>query len=180
MTRASIVFSAALILVAGMANAQNAQPYAGMQTRPLKALSDEQIADLEAGRGMVLALAAELNGYPGPAHVLELADRLKLGRDQRRAVEAIHARMQAAAQALGREIVARESELDAAFAAGRIDGATLAAQTGTIAALIGRLRAVHLAAHLETRPLLSAEQIAAYVSLRGYGGDKTPDEHRHH
>ena len=46
-------------------------PYAGMQTRAIKALSDQQIADLRAGRGMGMALPAELNGYPGPAHVLE-------------------------------------------------------------------------------------------------------------
>ena len=41
---------------------QPAQPYAGMQTRQIKALSAEQIADLKAGRGMGLAMAAELNG----------------------------------------------------------------------------------------------------------------------
>ena len=49
-------------------------PYAGMQQRALKALSEDQIADLRAGKGMGLALAAELNGYPGPIHVLELCD----------------------------------------------------------------------------------------------------------
>ena len=37
-------------------------PYAGMQTRPIKALSEQQIADLSAGRGMGLALAAEHSG----------------------------------------------------------------------------------------------------------------------
>jgi hypothetical protein len=51
-------------------------PYSGMQTRSIKALSEQQVADLTAGRGMGLALAAELNGYPGPFHVLELADKL--------------------------------------------------------------------------------------------------------
>ena len=62
-------------------------PYAGMQTRPIKALSDQQIADLKAGRGMGLALAAELNGYPGPLHVLELADKLDLSAEQRSSVQ---------------------------------------------------------------------------------------------
>ena len=52
-------------------------PYAEMQGRSIKALSDQQIADLNTGRGMGLALAAELNGYPGPSHVLELADKLE-------------------------------------------------------------------------------------------------------
>jgi hypothetical protein len=58
-------------------------PYSGMETRSVKALS-EQIADLEAGRWMGLALAAELNGYPGPTHVLELAEALTLTSKQRR------------------------------------------------------------------------------------------------
>ena len=54
------------------------QPYAGLETRAIKTLSERQIADLNAGRGMGLALAAELNGYPGPMHAIELADRLNL------------------------------------------------------------------------------------------------------
>lgn len=53
------------VLVCGAASAQS--PYAGMQRRPIEALSEQQIADLKAGRGRGLALAAELNGYPGPA-----------------------------------------------------------------------------------------------------------------
>jgi len=67
---------AALLLTSAAAIAQT--PYAGMQTRPIKALSEQQVADLGAGRGTGLALAAELNGYPGPSHVLELADKLDL------------------------------------------------------------------------------------------------------
>ena len=58
-----------------------------METRPIKALSDQQVADLKAGRGMGLALAAELNGYPGPAHVLELSDKLGLTVEQRARVQ---------------------------------------------------------------------------------------------
>jgi len=65
-----IAFSAAT------ANTQSSQPYSVMQTRDVKALSEEQIADLKAGRGMGLALAAELNGYPGPKHLLELIPTL--------------------------------------------------------------------------------------------------------
>ena len=41
-------------------------PYAGQQTRAIKALSDDDIAALRAGEGMGMAKAAELNGYPGP------------------------------------------------------------------------------------------------------------------
>jgi hypothetical protein len=76
--------SAALstIVFSATAMAQH-QPYAGLQARPIKALSEQQVADLRAGRGMGLALAAELNGYPGPLHVLELSKELDLGQSQR-------------------------------------------------------------------------------------------------
>jgi hypothetical protein len=37
-----------------------------LEQRDIKTLSNQQIADLRAGRGMGLALAAELNGYAGP------------------------------------------------------------------------------------------------------------------
>jgi hypothetical protein len=42
--------------------------YAGQQTRAIKALSSQEEQDLRLGRGMGLAKAAELNGYPGPMH----------------------------------------------------------------------------------------------------------------
>jgi hypothetical protein len=170
-------------LLAAPATAQSGhQPYAGQEKRPIKALSNAEIADLIAGRGMGLAKAAELNGYPGPAHVLEHAAALGLDEAERAAVEAVRARMAAAAQALGREILARERELDAAFADARIDMAQLKAKTDEIAALMGRLRAVHLAAHIETKPMLTPEQIASYNALRGYSSaPATPhDPRRHH
>src|SRR5712692_2276537 len=72
-------------------------PYAGMQTRPIKALSEQQMADLAAGRGMGMALAAELNGYPGPVHVLELADKLNLSPDQRAGIQRLFDSMKAEA-----------------------------------------------------------------------------------
>ena len=82
--RTTALAAAALpaVLLPGIARAQTPQPYAGLETRRIKALSDQQIADLKAGRGMGLALAAELNGYPGPIHAIELADKLGLSPDQ--------------------------------------------------------------------------------------------------
>ena len=49
-----------------------ASPYAGQESRRIKSLSEQDIAELRAGRGWGLAKAAELNGMPGPAHLLEL------------------------------------------------------------------------------------------------------------
>src|SRR6266576_3318683 len=106
---------AALVLTS--ASATNAQtPYAGMQTRSIKALSEQQVADLGAGRGMGLALAAELNGYPGPSHVLELADKLELSADQRSHVQRLFDSMKAEAVPLGSRLIEQESDLDKQFA----------------------------------------------------------------
>src|SRR6266478_9941548 len=78
-----LVAATGVSLTIGNVAAQSTRPYAGLQARPIKALSAEQIADLKAGRGMSLALAAELNGYPAPRHVLELAEPLQLSAAQR-------------------------------------------------------------------------------------------------
>src|SRR3954469_25358405 len=85
---ATFTFTASLTA----ASAQH-QPYAGLDARPIKALSEQQIADLRTGRGMGLALAAELNGFPGPLHVLELADQLALSAEQRAKVQDLFAAM---------------------------------------------------------------------------------------
>jgi hypothetical protein len=61
--KALLAVSAVSLFYAAAALAQS--PYAGMQTRSVKALSDQQGTDLREGRGMGLARAAELDGYPG-------------------------------------------------------------------------------------------------------------------
>lgn len=154
-------------------------PYSGHESRAIKALSDREAADLLAGHGMGYALAAELNSYPGPLHVLELADRLGLTAEQRPRVDGIFLAMQAQAKTIGAEIVAAERELDAAFAAATIDPASLAAQTDALGRLYARVRATHLVAHLEIKELLTAQQIAAYDQLRGYSNATPTTSHNH-
>jgi hypothetical protein len=97
------------------ATSQPPQPYAGMETRPIKALSEQQIADLRTGRGTSLALAAELNGYPGPRHALELADQLDLLPQQLRNVKRLFDEMTAGAVARGQKLITQETELDGQF-----------------------------------------------------------------
>ena len=143
-------------------------PYAGQEGRELKALSPEELRGLLGGEGMGLARAAELNGIPGPRHVLELAAALGLDADQRARVQGIFRRMREAAVALGREIVERERSLDRGFAAATVDSATVAAAARGIGELRGRLRGVHLTAHLATAKILTDAQIREYVRLRGY------------
>jgi Spy/CpxP family protein refolding chaperone len=128
---------------------------------------------------MGLAKSAELNGYPGPAHVLTLAKELKLTESQREQVRAIFDRMSAAAKQLGAELVERERVLDGLFARREITADRLGVETAAIGELQGRLRSVHLAAHLEIRPLLNPEQIALYQRLRGYGDAVAPATHHH-
>jgi len=171
-------FVALLGLAAPGDSAELAQsPYAGQETRPIKALSPEDVAALRSGDGMGLAKAAELNGYPGPRHVIDLARQLQLSPQQLEAANAIRERMSAAARPLGADIVAREAALDRLFAERLIDPQRLAAATAAIGELQGRLRDVHLSAHLEMRAVLSGEQIARYAALRGYADNAVPEQH---
>ena len=153
-------------------------PYAGMQSRPIKALSEQQVADLNAGRGMGLALAAELNGYPGPLHVLELADRLELSSDQRASVQRLFDAMKAEALPLGAKLIEQEAELDRQFAARTVTPESLKASTVAVAATQGILRETHLKYHLSTGSILTPAQMTKYAELRGYGGGHK--RHHHH
>jgi Spy/CpxP family protein refolding chaperone len=175
-----IVLSLVLALTASAALAQHHQPYAGQQSRGIKALSERETADLLAGRGMGLARAAELNSYPGPMHALEMAQALELNAAQVAALEDQKRRMAAVAIALGQKIVAEEGDLDRLFAEGRIDPASLQAQSEAIGLLQGQLRAVHLATHLETRAVLTDAQVQHYNELRGYGPAQPSGHRRHH
>jgi hypothetical protein len=76
--------------------------------------------------------------------------------------------MLAEARALGVRIVALEEELDALFAGGTADAGRLAAITAALGTSGGRLREVHLAAHIEMRAALDASQRDVYARLRGY------------
>lgn len=147
-----------------------AAPYAGMEARPVKGLSGQQIADLRAGRGMGLALPAELNGYPGPVHVLELADPLRLTEAQTRRVRDLHAAMRDEAVPLGERLIAQEAHLDQLFAARLVTPANLVEATGAIGATQATLRAAHLKYHLATVEVLTPEQVSRYDALRGYRG----------
>jgi hypothetical protein len=168
----------ALVVVAPAAWAQTHQPYAGLHARPVKALSDQQIADLKAGRGMGLALAAELNGYPGPLHVLELATPLGLSDEQRAKVAELFDAMKREAVPLGERLIAAETALDRQFADKTITASSLGDAARDIAALQGELRLAHLKYHLETLALLTPDQAARYATLRGYGDNQhTPGHH---
>jgi hypothetical protein len=167
----------AAVLAFGSAVAQT--PYAGLQTRSIKALSDQQIADLRAGRGMGLALAAELNGYPGPSHLLELADKLGLSDAQRNGVRNMFEAMQAETIPIGERLIAQEAALDRLFADRLITPEKLSAATAEIGATQAELRAAHLKYHLSTVTMLEPTQIQQYSAMRGYDNGGPQEHHRH-
>lgn len=171
----------AIGLVAATVAAQES-PYREFTGREIKALSEETIRAYREGQGMGYAMPAELNSYPGPKHVLELAEPLHLAPEQRAAIQASFDRMHEQAVRLGREIVAREAELDALFASGDADEDRLRVTVMALAGLEGELRVTHLRAHLETRALLDEGQVRAYDALRGYGAGGPPahDPAHHH
>jgi Spy/CpxP family protein refolding chaperone len=153
----------------GAAAAPALPTYAGQQTREIKALSPQEQRGWLEGEGMGLARAAELNGYPGPSHVLELGQTLHLTPEQAAASRELMKRHKAEVRRLGAELVEAERQLDVSFRENRADEADVARLTGTIAQLQGRIRASHLQTHLAQKALLTPEQVQLYAGMRGYG-----------
>jgi Spy/CpxP family protein refolding chaperone len=176
----------AVLMIPALVLAQHGHaPYAGQEKRALKALSEEEMQALLSGQGMGLAKAAELNHYPGPRHVLDLATQLQLSEIQRAETQQIYDRMHHEAVRLGALIVDKERQLDHLFATEAVDSATLQNLTQQIAQLQGDLRMVHLQAHVAMKRVLSREQIDTYDALRGYTASVGPAPHhepqrRHH
>jgi hypothetical protein len=161
--------SALLLVLAGCAGVPAHSPYAGQEDRAIKALSQKEVTDLLDGAGMGYAKAAELNRYPGPSHVLELADALELSAPQRTAIEEILRSHKAEARKLGGDVVELEQRLDALFAKESPSAETVDAAVARLAAAGGLLRASHLKAHVATTKVLAPMQIDSYMELRGYG-----------
>ena len=55
--------------------------YVGEEYRKIKSLSPDDVEELKKGGGWGLAKAAELNGLPGPAHILEMEDKINGNKD---------------------------------------------------------------------------------------------------
>ena len=157
--------------------AEISSPYARQETREIKALSRDEINGYVSGDGMAFAKAAELNHYPGPKHVLQLADQLQLSEEQRRTTQRLFEEMNSTAVNLGKQLVERERLLDSRFAAASISDAELSQLVSEVSVLHGKIRAVHLQAHVAERVLLTAEQLMRYDALRGYGASGSHIQH---
>jgi hypothetical protein len=140
---------------------------------PIRALSSEEIDQIRRGEGAGFAKPAELNGVPGPRHVLDLAAELGLSAAQARDIQAIYDAMLAAVIPAGERYLAAEEALESDLRAGAITEADLPGRVSEVSRLEGDLATIHLTAHLQTARLLTPQQIATYNRLRGYTSDDT-------
>ena len=171
----TVIFSAFLSFVQG-----GDSPYVGQEKNEIKALSSEEVQRYLAGEGMGLAKAAELNYYPGPKHVIDLAKELRLSKEQFAKTKEVHNRMHKEAVRLGKVIIEKEKVLDSLFSDRKIDETQLRVLALDIGRLQGELRFVHLQAHLEMKRVLSPDQVNKYDELRGYQSSETRKSLRHH
>lgn len=152
-------------------------PYTGQElTRGIKALSQDDVEGLLAGSGTPfggMAKPAELNGYPGPKHVLDAyeAGELDLKDEQYERVKVIYEEMRTEAIKLGEHIIKIEEEIDEAFTNKTITEKILEEKVKESAELYGQLRIVHLKHHLSLIEVLSPQQVAEYNELRGYNSE---------
>src|SRR5215470_16237615 len=103
--------------------AGEASPYVGQERREIKTLSKEEVGGYLSGDGMGFAKAAELNHYPGPKHVLQLANQLQLSEEQRQRTQRVFDEMNSKAINLGQQLVEKERLMDSRFAAANISDA---------------------------------------------------------
>src|SRR5258705_3574527 len=148
-------------------------PYRDQAAREIRALTQQEVADFRDGRGMGLARAAELNGYPGPRHVLDAAraGQLPLTAAQLRTVQGLFDSMAQRAQRLGGQILREEQSLEGEFRTGRINEADLRARVARIATPPGQPRAGHLRTHLENRAALTRQHGPRYHERRRDAGE---------
>lgn len=155
-------------------------PHADQSGRAITSLSPADMKELRRGGGWGLAKAAELNGVPGPAHLLELKDEIPLSADQVAEIEAVFEEMQAKAVEEGKRLIAREKALDEAFRTRSVTEDSLRRMVADIEQSRSQLRYIHLSVHLDTIAILSEQQVARYNELRGYTSascSQVPDGH---
>lgn len=156
-------------------------PYVGQEKRGIKAISQEDIKGLLAGTGTPfggMAKPAELNGYPGPRHVLDAFDtgEFDLSNEQYGKISDLYEEMKIQAIELGKKIIDIEKEIDDAFSGKKITDSFLEKKVSESVILYGELRVVHLKYHLLMVKILTQEQIENYNNLRGYTKDGGPCE----
>jgi Spy/CpxP family protein refolding chaperone len=134
--------------------------------RRMRATLEEMDRVIGQGLGAGMAFAADQNGYPGPRHVLELQDRLRLTPDQRARIAALETAMVADARPRSARLLEAEARLRALFAGGTADEARVRATVAEIERARTEVRLVHLLTHLQTHAVLTEEQRRLYHEAR--------------
>jgi len=166
-----LIATLALTLATSAQSQSKHQPYKGLETREIASMSPDDIEELSNGGGWGLALPAELNGHPGPRHVLELGEALGLSPEQTLEMRDIYKAMKAEAIAAGLALIDAERSIDAGFKSGALDPDKLRVLITVAENARANLRYIHLSRHLQSVDLLTQEQTAKYAELRGYASD---------
>jgi len=122
-----------------------------------------------AGRAFGMAFAADQNGYPGPMHVLELKDRLKLSAEQEGKMQHLMHAMFAESKPKSARLLEAEATLRRLFAERTADDAAVRAAVEGVERARRDVRLVHLLTHLKARDLLTKEQRRIYHEARWSG-----------
>ena len=182
-TKPILITALLAITCFNLAVADNAKhsKYSGQETRAIKSLSQEDIVELERGGGWGMALVAELNGIPGPVHLLELKNEIGLTNDQLNEIQTLHDEMKKQAIEAGNQLIALERELEERFQSKLPTDSELKTMLHEIGKTRAQLRFIHLSTHLKTPHILSRQQIQTYNKMRGYSSadpcDNIPDGH---
>ena len=115
-----------------------------------------------------MAKPAELNGYPGPRHVLDAfeAREFDLTKQQHEQTKALYEKMRSGAIKLGKQIIDIEKEINDAFVNRTIAEEFLQNKVSESANLYSQLRVAHLKYHLSMIEILSPQQVEKYNKLR--------------
>lgn len=166
-----VILSTSIFAVTAQASENHrdhSSKYAGQENRTIKSLSKSDIDELRRGGGWGLAKSAELNGVPGPAHLLELRNEIPLLEQQISTITGIYDQMKLEAAEQGELLIALERRLGNHFQERTIDDESLRTLLGAIAEARRNLRYIHLATHLKMPKILTQAQIERYNALRGY------------
>ena len=174
-----LIFTMSIVGIFTVAQEPTATPsgYESLLYTEIRGIGEDDIEGYRTGAGLGFALPAELNGYPGPRHVLDFSDELELKTDQLEEIQSLYDEMLPQAIDLGEQILQAEAELELAFREETITTDYLASQLELIEGLRADLRFVHLSTHLSTITILTPHQIQQYNVLRGYADEGHAGHH---
>lgn len=143
--------------------------YIGQENRLIKSLSAHDLESIKKGKGWGLAKAAELNGVPGPLHLLEMKKEIALSSNQIKKIEKLYEEMKTQAIAEGKTLISLERELNLLFSDNSVTNKKLKNILERVSKSYSDLRYIHLSAHIKASKFITSEQTKNYNKLRGYG-----------